>query len=247
MHSCRWCPWQYRAAEAFETRPRRAHDWHLLQEGWKCVGIDINVHQEEQTDPVLQAHQGHYKLIQADVGEEKEVQTAIQEASAFLQKSINCLVNNAGRALMWPCLSVSIRSPSKWLIPAATQELRSHIWRGVIRNASNLGTGTLPPICQVSCLGIRLDRDVNAIWIEGQADLKGITFCHLDYESGPLNALGLPDAQDCVMVPAYREQERSTSVHCIRRRGYLLKAACEFQPFGDGWGPYIATLVQEHS
>lgn len=70
----------------------------FLQEGWKCVGIDINEHQEEQTDPVLQAHQQHYKLIQADIGEEKEVQTAIQEASAFLQKSINCLVNNAGIA-----------------------------------------------------------------------------------------------------------------------------------------------------
>lgn len=88
------------------------HHWHpalpeqmissLLQEGWKCVGIDINEHQEEQTDPVLQAHQQHYKLIQADIGEEKEVQTAIQEASAFLQKSINCLVNNAGRDLLQP-------------------------------------------------------------------------------------------------------------------------------------------------
>ncbi|KAK9821009.1 hypothetical protein WJX74_000516 [Apatococcus lobatus] len=70
----------------------------FLQEGWRCVGIDISQHQEEQTDPVLQAHQQQYKFIQADISDEKQVQTAIQEASSFLQRSINCLVNNAGIA-----------------------------------------------------------------------------------------------------------------------------------------------------
>lgn len=80
---------------------------NLLQEGWKCVGIDISEHQEEQTDPILQAHQQQYKLVQADISVEREVQIAIQEASAFLQTPINCLVNNAGRIMKQVCLAWS--------------------------------------------------------------------------------------------------------------------------------------------
>ena len=67
------------------------------------MGIDISEHQEEQTDPILQAHQQQYKLVQADISIEGEVQKAIQEASTFLQSSINCLVNNAGRITKQAC------------------------------------------------------------------------------------------------------------------------------------------------
>lgn len=69
------------------------------QEGWSCVGIDVNLHQDEQIDSVLQKHQQMYKLLQADISDENSVKAAIQEASAFLNKSINCLVNNAGAAV----------------------------------------------------------------------------------------------------------------------------------------------------
>ncbi len=68
----------------------------VSQAGWSCVGVDVNDHEAEAADPVLQNHQQKYKLLQADISDDEAVQAAMTEASAFLNNSINCLVNNAG-------------------------------------------------------------------------------------------------------------------------------------------------------
>ena len=58
----------------------------------------MNPHEDPQQDTVLQHAEycQRHKLITADISNEQAVKKAIEESAAFLDNSINCLVNNAG-------------------------------------------------------------------------------------------------------------------------------------------------------
>lgn len=60
----------------------------------------MNDPEGEHEDEILQQHKGNYTLLKADLTSEEQVAQAVSDALEFFgDKSVNCLINNAGIAI----------------------------------------------------------------------------------------------------------------------------------------------------